>query len=109
MPFLLIIAGVVMVTAGVRGTYPALFKLLKGDFTGPNNFVYWMLAILILGSLGYIDELRPFSRAFMVLVIVVLVLKSGNPQNAGGGFFASFTQQLSATAPTSQATVPINP
>lgn len=87
MPFAFLIIGAVLITSGVRNTYSDLFKLVKGDFSGPNNFTYWMVAILILGSLGYVDELKGFSRAFLALVLVVLILSNR-------GFFSKFNQQI---------------
>lgn len=89
MPFALLIVGVLLVTSGVRNTYPQLFSLVKGDFSGSGSFLHWALAILIVGSLGYVDELRPFSRGFLALLIVVLFLSNG-------GFFAKFQQQISS-------------
>jgi hypothetical protein len=87
MPFLLIIAGTVFLVSGVRGTSTDLLTLLKGDFTGKNNFLYWMFAILVLGALGYSQTLRPLSRAFMALVVIVLFL-------ANGGFFKKFNSEF---------------
>jgi hypothetical protein len=103
MPFLFLIAGFVMTVSAVRGTQDDLIKLLKDDFTGSNNFLFWIVSILLIGALGYIGPLRPLSRAFLVLVIVVLFLKNG-------GVFTQFVQALHlqpsqssspSTAPTS--------
>lgn len=96
MPFALLIIGVWLLIAGVRDTAgPAtqpgtLFYLLHGDFTGPNNFIYWFLAIVLIGALGYIPRLKPLSTAFLALVLVVLFLKKGNASGVGGGFFGQF-------------------
>jgi hypothetical protein len=93
MPFVLIIIGVVFLDAAVRNTVsdsasgPGLTTLLKGDFTGKDNFLYWMTAILIIGSVGYVDALKPISRMFMGLVLVVLFLSNG-------GFFTKAYSQL---------------
>jgi hypothetical protein len=35
-----------------------------------------MLAILLIGAIGYIPNLRPISRGFMALVIVVFLLSN---------------------------------
>jgi hypothetical protein len=92
-PFVLIIIGVVFLDAAVRNTVsdssngPGLATLLKGDFTGPDNFLYWLTAILIIGSIGYIDALKPISRMFMVLVVLVLFLSNG-------GFFTKAMSEL---------------
>lgn len=87
MPFALIITGIVLVVAGVRGTEGDLFTLLKGDLSGPHNFEYWLISILIIGALGYIPDLKTLSRAFLVLVILVLLISNG-------GFFQNFNQEF---------------
>ena len=98
MPFLFIIIGVVMVTAAVRDTVTdsavtkqqGLTTLLVNDFTGKNNFVYWVLSILIVGALGYIKPLEPVSRAFMLLIVIVLFLSNK-------GVFDQFNTALQGT------------
>ncbi len=90
MPFLFLIAGIVMIISAVRGTNDQLVSLLKDDFTGKGNFIYWSLAILAIGSIGYIQELKPVSRAFLVLIVVVLVLDNRS-------VFAQFVQAVSTT------------
>ena len=77
MPFALLIIGIVLLVASVRNTQGDLYTLVKGDFTGSNNYLYWVVSILIIGALGYIDALRPISRAFLALLIVVLFLSHG--------------------------------
>lgn len=97
MPLVLLIIGVVLVIAGVRSTQDTLFSLVKGDFTGTDNFIYWLGAILIIGAIGYIPKVKPISTALLVLVIVVLFLKKGDAQGLGGGFFSQFTNALETT------------
>jgi hypothetical protein len=101
MPFAFAIIGLVLLVSGVRGTPGDLVTLLKGDITGSNNFVYWILSIGIIGALGYVEDFRPLSRAFLVLVIVVLVLAQ-DKQGSGGGFFTRFQQSI-ATITESEA------
>lgn len=95
MPFLFLIAGIVMVVSAVRNTNTQLIGLLKDDFTGKNNFIYWMLSILVIGGIGYIPNLQPVSRAFLVLVVIVLFLKKG-------GVFNQFTQAIGSTQTNTQ-------
>lgn len=87
---------------GLRGTQADLYCLLKSDFTGSNNFLYWLGAVLLIGMIGYIPKLRPVSDAFIVLMIVALFLASK------GGLFANLSTafgQTSATpAPTTTTT-----
>jgi len=97
MPFVLIIAGIILLTVAVRNTQDDLFGLVKGDFTGTNNFIYWVIAILIIGAVGYVPKLKPVSVAFLTLVILVLLLKKGE------GFFDSFNKQIAAGTAASPA------
>jgi hypothetical protein len=90
MPYALLLAGALLVVAAVRNTQADLFALLKGDFTGPKNFVFWFSSIMAVGSLGYIPKLKPLSNALLVLVVVVLFLSNK-------GFFAQLEQQLKST------------
>lgn len=76
MPFALIIIGLVLVICAARGTLGQLGTLLKGDFTGQGNFVYWLAAMGIVGSIGYIRQMQPFSRAFLALVLVAMLLSN---------------------------------
>lgn len=90
MPFLFIVAGLVMIISAVKGTQTQLLALLKADVTGKNNFIYWMLAILVIGSVGYIKELKPLAVALMVLVVIVLFLDSQ-------GVFTQFVSAINST------------
>jgi len=106
MPFAFIIVGIVMLISGVRGKSANLLTLLKGDLTGSNNFVYWILSILVIGSLGYVDEFKTLSRALLGLVLVVLIL--ADDKNGSGGFFATLQsdlKQLGASGGTSVASI----
>ena len=95
MPFAFIIVGTVLVVSGVKGTSQDLLTLVKGDLQGKNGYLYWLVAILVIGSIGYVPAFKSISRAFLILVLVVLVLKEGNKNNPGGGFFQQFSSALS--------------
>lgn len=97
MPFALLIIGIVLIVAGVRNTQGILFTLLKGDFTGNGNFIFWFVSILLIGSIGYIEKLKPLSTAFLVLVLMALFLSKGDPSKSGGGFFKQFSTALGGT------------
>jgi hypothetical protein len=90
MPFALLIFGIVLVVAAVRNTQDDLFGLVKGDMTGPKNFLYWFIALLFIGVLGYVPDLKKFSNTFLVLVIIVILLSNK-------GFFVKFQQQIGGT------------
>lgn len=80
MPILFGLFGLILIVAGARGRVnsgsPSLVSLVKDDFTGTNPFWKWMLAILLIGAVGYIPNLRPISRGFMALVIVLFLLSN---------------------------------
>lgn len=82
MAFVFLIIGAVILTSGVRGTQDDLFKLVQGDFdpslqqAGQSSFIPWILAILIIGALGYVKQLRSLSHGFMALVIIAMILKA---------------------------------
>jgi membrane-bound acyltransferase YfiQ involved in biofilm formation len=87
MPFVFIIIGLTLLISGVRDTQDALFTLLQNDFQGQQSFIPWIVAILIIGMLGYIETIKPISRSFLVLLILVLFLSNG-------GFFSKFSAAL---------------
>lgn len=90
----LVILGIVLLVSAIRGTYGQLGTLLVGDFTGSNNFFFWVAAVAILGMLGYIPYLQTPMRALLALVILAFALKNGT------GFFANLQSALSGAQPT---------
>lgn len=89
MPFALVIIGLIMIVSGSRDTYKQLGAELQSDFTGEGNFLYWLVAIGGVGMLGYVKELRGFSRAFMALILIAMVIRNG-------GVFDQFTAAIGA-------------
>lgn len=89
MAFVLLIIGMTLLVAGVQNTQGDLFKLLRGDFSA---FIWWFVAIFLIGAVGYVEKLKPLSNMFMGLVILVLFLSKGK------GFFPQFSSALSSTA-----------
>jgi len=82
-----------MVSA-IRGTYGQLGTLLAGDFTGQNNFFFWVAAVAILGMAGYVPYLQTPMRALLALVILAFALKNGT------GFFSNLQSALSGATPS---------
>ena len=92
MAFLFLTAGVFFLIAGVRGKSADALKLLKGDLVGgSDSYLVWLGAILLIGAVGYIDELKPLSNAFLALVVIVLLLSNG-------GFFQQLQTQFQGVA-----------
>jgi hypothetical protein len=91
MGIFLIGGGILLLISGARNSQGTLYSLLEADFTGSNNFFEFLIAIVLLGSLGFIPKLRGVSIALMSLVIVVIFL------NDGTGFFSQLKTSLSKT------------
>jgi len=87
MPFALVTIGLIMIVTGARDTYKQFGTQITEDFTGSGGFLYWIAAIGAVGALGYVPSLRTFSRVFMGLIIVAMVLRNG-------GFFDKLQQAL---------------
>jgi len=106
MPLAFLAIGALFLIAAIRGTVtdktnsdgstsPGLTTLLISDFTGPNNFLVWLLALWVLGALGYIPGFKGVANALLVLVIVVLIIVNDN-KSGSGGFFANFNSAIKA-------------
>lgn len=93
MPFALIFIGLMLTIAGVRNTQADLYALIKDDFTGEGNFAYWVLAIIAVGSLGYVKPLKTFANWFLALLFVSLLFANEN-KSGTGGFFAKLQGAL---------------
>jgi hypothetical protein len=91
MAFLFLSAGIFFVIAGVRAQSANALKLLKGDLIGTDSYLVWIGAILLIGAIGYIDELKPIANSFLVLVVIVLLLSNG-------GFFTKLQTQFEGVA-----------
>lgn len=104
MPFAFITIGLIMVITGVKGTHAALGAQLQKDFTGDRNFVYWLLAIGVVGSLGYVESMKTFSRLFLLLIVVAMILKNGGFAEKLMQALAQGPQKISAPSTTSGTT-----
>lgn len=91
MPIFLLIVGVIFLVAAIRGNQNDLMDLLKSDFGGSNNFLLWVMAIVVIVGLGNFRAIRPVSDAFLGLVILVIVV--ANYKN-GKDIFSSFLSQV---------------
>jgi hypothetical protein len=98
MAFALLTVGILMVASAVTGNQDKLVCLVQNDFTGPKSFVYWVIALLIIGAVGNIERLKPFSDMFLFLIILALFLAKGDPNAASGGFFQKFMEAIGSSA-----------
>jgi len=75
-----IVIGAVLILAAVRWDSGGsnLWPLLKGDFEPgkQGNFLAWFVAILVIGGIGYIPELKSISSVLLAIVIVGLLFSA---------------------------------
>lgn len=95
MPLFLILTGIVLLIASVRGTQDTLFALVKGEFTGTPSYTSWILAFVLVGVLGYVPQLRKFSIAMLALIGLAIFLRKGT------GFFDQLTKATLTTGAAS--------
>jgi hypothetical protein len=103
MPIALVIIGVFLLVAAVRWDSGGseVWTLLRSDLEGKSvttgkqtgNFFAWAAAIILIGAVGYVDELKPVANTMLALVIVVLLLSNN-------GFFAQLQKDITAKAAT---------
>lgn len=91
MPYMLILVGLVLIITAIQNTYTALGQQLQKDFTGPQGFLVWILAIVAVGALGYVKGWEKFSRWFLALILIAIVLAQ---YKRGGNLFGSFMAQI---------------
>lgn len=84
--------GVLLVVSGIKGTETDLAQQIEGDLfgkTGSTGFLPWLVAVLVVGGLGYVPYLEKPSKYLTALIIVVIFF-------ANGGVFAQFFNAISA-------------
>lgn len=100
MPFALTLIGLLLVITGFQNTHKELGSQIASDFTGNNNFIYWIAALGVVGALGYVKALEPFSRAFLVLILLSIFLSNK-------GFFSQFNNALTKASNSNPSGTPI--
>lgn len=97
MPFALLFIGILLIVVAVRDKQGPFLATLGSEFSGPGNFFYWVIALAVIGAIGYIPKAKPVSDAFLVLILLALVLTAGRSSARGGGVFQQLTAALSTT------------
>jgi len=97
MPVFFLVVGLLFLVAVIRGQDETdkLLALIKGDFSGPNNFLMWIVSIAGIGLIGYWRQARQFSNVFLGLVFVVLIFTKKGP--GGQDLISSFISQIKST------------
>lgn len=100
MPFALVFIGMLLFITGFQNTYKELGSQVAKDFSGPGNFIYWMVAIGVIGALGYAKSLEMFSRWSLALLLIVMFLAKNGGFSQGQKFFQSIAPALDAGSKT---------
>jgi hypothetical protein len=100
MAFALLFIGLALIIVTARNTQATFTDRVANDFKGPGNFFYWIVAIVIIGAVGYVPKLKPVSDIFLVLVLLAVFLQAGK-----NGVFQQFTSAITGTVsnPTTPA------
>lgn len=98
MPFILIMLGILLFVTAIRGTTGQLASLLSQDVFGQRGFIVWVIAVLVIGAVGYVQKLKGISDAFLVLLVIVLFLSNR-------GFFAQFNRAIGTAQQQSSGTL----
>jgi len=103
MPFVLVVSGLVILIAAVRGTEGELGHQLSSDMFGSGGYIYWGAAILAIGMIGYVPKLKGLSIAFLSLLLLSMILSNS-------GFFAQMQSQLAGaqSAPAAPANADVS-
>ncbi len=96
MPYALLAIGLILAIAAYNNTQGILSAQIQKDMAGKTGFIYWIAAIIIVGAIGYIKPLETVSRAFLLLILVVVFLTNG-------GVFAQFNNALSGAGSSGDA------
>lgn len=81
MPILFLLVGVMLIVVALNDKLSNLGSLVKDDFqpssSGGPSFTTWVVALFIIGSLGYVKTLKPVANSFLVLIVIVMFLRNG--------------------------------
>ncbi|MEM4066704.1 MAG: hypothetical protein QXV17_07580 [Candidatus Micrarchaeaceae archaeon] len=72
------------IDVGVRGNTSKFLQLIYKILAGTSNtpsYLKWGIAIFIVGSLGYIKDLRDIDIAFLILVFIIMLDKTSTLEN----------------------------
>lgn len=99
MPFVIILVGILAIVSVVQGTYKELGNEVVTDLAGSAGnigYIYWVSSIVAVGAIGYYSPLQKFSRLFMFLIILGMILSNQ-------GLFAKIQQALKSGPQSSGA------
>jgi hypothetical protein len=79
MAYALVFIALILIVTGVKGTSGAMLTTLKGDIAPTSGgvthgYLAWLVAIFILGGIGYYGPMKRFMDAMLLLIVLAFVL-----------------------------------
>lgn len=103
MPFALVFAGFLMVLTAAKDTYASFGKQVASEFQGKQSFTVWLFVLAVAGAVGYVDQLRAPSRAFMALIIISMLLANSKRGSILTLLLDGLTNPVTPAKPVSSA------
>jgi hypothetical protein len=98
----LICIGLILIATALKNTQHEFGAALQRDVLGTGGFLTWAAAIMAIGAIGYLPEMRTPSRYMLALLGVVIVVRNGGVwANAEAGL-----QQASQLGPAPSLPAP---
>jgi hypothetical protein len=98
MPLFLIFVGIAMMLLAWQNNQLVFVQQVGQDFS--EGFFPWFGAVLALGALGYVPDLKGFTRGILGLVLLVFVLANGK------GLFSQLESVIQGGTPSAEAATP---
>ncbi|MFA7335101.1 MAG: hypothetical protein WC130_12540 [Kiritimatiellia bacterium] len=76
MALLLGIVGLFVLSVGIQNRQDEAAAELQRTFSGEGNFLYWILALGVIGAIGSIDAVRSTAKMFLLLLFTVFTLSN---------------------------------
>lgn len=86
MPFAVLFIAAIFIVTGFRGTSGDFLHQLESDVS---QIVVPIVAIVIIGALGYVPGFKKLSDGFLILILLAMFLTNGRK-----GFFTRFNNEI---------------
>lgn len=99
MPIALLVVGLLIVVAGIKNNAAELESTIVGDFSGAGSFWYWIVAVIVIGAVGYYQPAKTVSHLFLGLIVLVFLISNN-------GVFAQIQSAIEHPTPAKAPTAP---
>ena len=72
----MLLIGLILISSAIKGTEHELGQQLQDDILGTGGFLGWIVAIALLGAIGYIPAFTRASKYLIVLLYIVLLVRN---------------------------------